>query len=260
MNNLKLIGTNLGVYANDSQGFYPPSVATVGDRDNWTWYDPRRLVGSKQRTPRNHRSMSAYLRDYLSIESLDCPDAPDQHKYLTEMWDAGDDWDNPETPQEMDPMSGSYCYFWDYDAVAVTDRGKRWFRGPKRPSAGRKYSTLLACDFFGYSGGYDPSPPRTYASCERMVNGQERSTQLLAPYWSGVSEAVEKPVDAAFPNVSHLPKMRLKAVFTDGHVENYTEQDVVALDVISNRKTNETFGIDNSDTPGLFFVPRIAVK
>jgi hypothetical protein len=75
-----------------------------------------------------------------------------------------------------------------------------------------------------------------------------------------VSEVVEKPLDAAFPNTSHLPKMRLKAVFTDGHVANYTEQDVVALDVISNRKTGETFGIDNGDTPGLFYVPRIAVK
>ncbi|MCP4452404.1 MAG: hypothetical protein GY809_13155, partial [Planctomycetes bacterium] len=63
-----------------------------------------------------------------------------------------------------------------------------------------------------------------------------------------------------YPDVEHLPKMRLKAVFADGHVTSYTEQDVVALDVISNRKTRETFGIDNSNTPGLFFVPREAVE
>ncbi len=73
--------------------------------------------------------------------------------------------------------------------------------------------------------------------CERMALGTDRSTQLLAPYWSGVSEVVEKPLDADYPSVEHLPKMRLKAVFVDGHVATYTEQDVVALDVISNRKT-----------------------
>lgn len=260
MNNLRLTGSNLSVFANDSQGFYPPSVATVGDPDNWTWYDPRRLVGSKQRTPRNRRSMSMYLSGYIDAESLHCPSAPDEYKYLKEMWQAGDDWDNPETPPEKDPMSGSYCYFWGYDSVALTAQGKRLFRGPRRPADGRKYSTLLACDFFGYSGGYDPSPPRTYASCERMALGKDRSKQLVAPYWSGVSETAHQPPDGDYPSTEHLPKMRLKAVFTDGHVENYTEQDVVALDVISNRKTRETFGIDTSETPGLFFIPRKAVR
>ncbi|MCP4451264.1 MAG: type II secretion system protein, partial [Planctomycetes bacterium] len=82
MNNLRLVGSNLQIYANDSQGFFPPSVATVGDRDNWTWYDPRRLVGSKQRTPRNRRSMSMYLKGYLDVESLHCPSAPDEYEYL----------------------------------------------------------------------------------------------------------------------------------------------------------------------------------
>jgi hypothetical protein len=89
--------------------------------------------------------------------------------------------------------------------------------------------------------------------------GVDRSTQFLAPYWSGVSEVVEKPLDDSYPDVAHLPKMRLKAVYSDGHVESYTEQDVVALDVISNRKTRETFGIDNGNTPGLFFIPKKAV-
>ena len=122
MNNLRQIGTNLLVYANDSQGFFPPSVATVGDFENWTWYDPRRLVGSTQRTPRNRRSMSMYLQDYLNVEALHCPSAPDEYKYLKEMWEAGDEWDNPDTPQEKDPMSGSYCYFWGYDS------GLSWIR------------------------------------------------------------------------------------------------------------------------------------
>lgn len=261
MNNLRLIGSNLLVFANDSQGFFPPSVATVGDWENWTWYDPRRLVASNQRTPRHRRSMSMYLEGYLDAESLHCPSAPDEYKYLEEMWKAGDDWDNPDTDKEKDPMSGSYCYFWGYDAVAVTEQGKRLFRGPRRPAGGRKYSSLLACDFFGYSGGYDPSPPRTYASCERMAKGNSRSTQFLSPYWSGVSEVPQDPLGDEYPSAENLPKMRLKAVFADGHVEPYTEQDVVALDVISNRKTYETFGIDDSSTtPGLFFVPKSALK
>jgi prepilin-type N-terminal cleavage/methylation domain-containing protein len=260
MSNLRGIGSELTVYANDAQGLFPPSVATVGDRDNWTWYDPRRLVGSKQRTPRIHRSMSAYLHDYINIEFLHCPDSPDKYKYLEEMWDSGDEWDNPETPQEKDPMSGSYCYFWGYDSVVVTEQGKRLFRGPRRPGDGRKYSKLLACDFFGYSGGYDPSPPRTFASCERMALGTSRSTQLLAPYWSGVSEMPQKPVDADHPSVEHLPKIRLKAVYADGHVESYSEQEVVALDIISNPKTYETFGIDDDNTPGLFYIPKKALE
>ena len=248
MNNLKLIGCQLNVFSNDYQNRYPPSVATVGTKDTWTWYDPRRIVGSKKRTPVLKRSMSAYLYEYIDPSILYCPGAPDRYKYLEEMWEAQDAWDNPETQIEADPMSGNYCFYWSYEGVLVTDDGRRLFRGPTTPAGGRRYSNVLATDFFNYGAGHDNPPPSVYASCERFEKAVSNATQIVAPYWAGPAASE-----------TDKPQLTLKAVYTDGHVESYTSSDVVRLDVINNPKTGATFDVGTKDSPGEFFIPRNAV-
>lgn len=260
MNNLRGIGTGLITFSNDNQGYFAPSVATVGSSDTWTWYDPRRLVGSKQRTPRIFRSMSAYLFDYIDPELLHCPDSPSQYKHLKEMWKDGEDWDSPTTDQDKDPMSGSYCHFWGYDGLVETEQGVKRFRGPRRPGDGKRYSNLLSCDYFGYGNSSDQTPPNLFASCERFDTGEETETNYIAPHWAGLSEFAGELPDDVIPDQEQLPRIRLKAVFSDGHVSQYTEQDVVMLNVIKRRDTLETFGLGGGDTPGVFYIPEEAMK
>lgn len=253
MNHLKLIGCQLNVFANDYRDRYPPSVATVGTKETWTWYDPRRIVSSKQRTPLLNRSMSAYLHDYIDPSTLYCPAAPDRFKYLEEMWQAGDAWDNPETTNETDPMSGNYCFYWNYEGVLVTDQNgeevRRLFRGPRTPAGGRKYSDVLATDYFSYGAGHDNPPPSVFASCERFDEAVSNATQIVAPYWAGHTAT----------DSSDRPELTLKAVYTDGHVEMYHSTEVERLHVINNPKTGDTWPIGTKESPGEFFIPENAV-
>ncbi|MHC4628009.1 MAG: type II secretion system protein, partial [Planctomycetota bacterium] len=59
-----VLGVNLFASDNDEQ--YPESVATIGDISlSWNWQEPMMLTGFRARSPRLHRSMSAYLGPYI---------------------------------------------------------------------------------------------------------------------------------------------------------------------------------------------------
>jgi len=246
MNRLRHIGAQLNVFSNDNKDRYPPSVASVGWGEGWTWYDPRRIIGNTQRTPLVHRSMSAYLREYIPDASLlHCPSAPDRFEYLDEMWEAGDRWDNPQTNARTDPFSGSFCFYWNYDGLVLRDNGFQLFRGPRGPEAdGVIYSNVLASDFFSYGGGYDNPPPSTYTSCQHLDGAHEKSASIRAPYWSVQASDVEG-----------RPDVKLKAVFTDGHVGTYSSLDALEMHVIRDRKKREPFVVNNGNSPGQFYLP-----
>ena len=70
MNNQKLITSAINIFSNDNHDRYPESVATIGYGENWNWADPRSLTGPRQRSPRMYRSMSAYLKDYITNPSV----------------------------------------------------------------------------------------------------------------------------------------------------------------------------------------------
>jgi hypothetical protein len=165
------------------------------------------------------------------------------------MWEAQDDWDNPETQNLTDPMSGNYCFFWNYEGMLITNDNRRLFRGPTSPAGGRKYSTLLATDYFSYGAGHDNPPPSVFASCERFEKTVSNGTQIVAPYWAGSVAA----------NASEKPEISLKAVYTDGHVETYSADETVSLHVINNRRTGTTFEVGTITSPGEFFIPENAV-
>lgn len=251
MNNFKQIGYALNVIANDHKQRYPPSVATVSfgstgvDRHrkagDWTWHNPRYMVSAGARSPAFRKSMSAYLRDYLGDASVfSCPSAPDEFSRLQEMWDAGEDWDDAQ-------VSGHYGFYWNYEGIVEGADGQRkLFKGPQGPGSGRPFSKLLAADYLGYGSGSQAPPPNRFASCDGFKRASvEEEAWISAPYWVGELGAT----------LEDIPEIKLKALYTDAHVETYDSRDTVKFDVIKKRETLETYGYGGQSSLGLYFLP-----
>ena len=243
MRNQREVVIALDFFASDNRDRYPDSVATVGFDDKWNWSDPTKMIGTRGRTPRVHRSMSAYLQPYItSAEMMYCPSAPNRYKYLDEAWAAGDDWDNPDTPVVSDPFTGTYCFYWNY--VGYLPETESLFRGPSGPASVGRYSKLLMTDYFGYDHWRSPG---AFGSCERLDGGEVvEETWLLSSYWS-----TEGDPEAGLPNVSLL------AAFTDGHVETYTPSDAVPMKVSITPNGQPPY--PDGTGPGDFYIPRTAL-
>jgi prepilin-type N-terminal cleavage/methylation domain-containing protein len=242
MNNQKQITSALNLFASDNDERYPESVATVGFGGSWNWSDPTRLTGAKGRTPTLHRAMSEYLRSYVpDAGSMYCPSAPHKYRYLQEAWDAGDNWDNPDTSLSSDLMGGTYCFYWNYRGF-LPERNAV-FRGPQGPASGGRYSKLLVTDYFGY----DHYRARwAYGSCEPFRGaGITPETWLLSAYWSRISPA------------ESTPEFKLRAGYTDGHVETYSPSDVMSMKISVSR--DGTIPQLDGVGPGTFFLPRKAL-
>ena len=111
-NNQRQIVGGVNLLAAENNERYPESVATIGDSASWNWQEPMILTSLRARNIRLNRSISAYLHNYIkTAETLYCPNAPQKYKDLQQAWDAGDAWDNPETPPVGDPVSGTYCLY-----------------------------------------------------------------------------------------------------------------------------------------------------
>jgi hypothetical protein len=239
-NNQKQIAGGVNLFALDHDDQYPESVATVGFGDSWNWSDPTKMTGNRRRSPTLHRSMSAYLRSYISdAGTMFCPNAPRRYKYLQDAWDAGDEWDNPETSFPSDPVGGTYCFYWNYIGFLGGHRGI--FRGPQGPASSRKYSKLLVSDYFGYAHWRSPN---AFGSCEKFKGADiTPETWLLSAYWSRNSD----------PN-SSLTDIKLQAGYTDGHVESYSASEVVPMKVPIT--SDGTVPYPDEIGPGIFYLPR----
>jgi type II secretory pathway pseudopilin PulG len=239
MHNQREISNALTLFSMDNNDRYPESVATVGISDQWSWSDPTKMIGIEERSPQLHRSMSAYLRDYIpDAKTMFCPSAPRRYKYLQEAWDAGDNWDNPDTPRQTDPLGGTYCFYWNY--VGYLSESKTLFRGPTGPASMGRYNQLLVSDYFGYDHWRSPG---AFGSCERLKGAEVvQETQLLSSYWA-------VPGD---PEIG-MPKVKLRAAFTDGHVETYTASEVVPMKISMTPQGVPPY--PDGSTGGTFFVP-----
>jgi len=242
--NKRGIVSGVNLFAIDNNERYPESVATLGNVA-WNWAEPMMLTAHQSRSPRFHRSMSAYLRPYIEDAGMMyCPNAPQKYPYLQEAWDAGDEWDNPETPMGEDPVSGTYCFYWNYTGY-LEDRDYL-FRGPQSSASGRGRSKLLVSDYFGYNHFRSLD---SYGSCEKFDGASiTDGTQLSSAYWSreGVAD-------------SDVPEMKLHAGYTDGHVESFSSLDTLTMKVIQFPETGEPYPDDLGIGPGSFFLPRNAL-
>ena len=245
MHNQKEVAGSINLYAMDNDDLYPPSVATVGFGEAWNWSDVTRLIGYEKRSPQMHRSLSAYLRRYIAdADMMFCPNAPQKFRYLQEAWDAGDDWDNPETDVPFDPLNGTYCFYWGY--TGYLGEGPRLFRGPRTAAALGSQSRLLMSDYFGYGHWRTPG---AFASCERLDGGDfDPQTQIISAWWK-----LDGDPSVAMPNVT------LRAAYTDGHVESYKPSEAIPMRVAQTPEGVPPFP-DGGTSAGQFFIPRSASR
>jgi prepilin-type N-terminal cleavage/methylation domain-containing protein len=242
--NLREIARGANLFADDNDQCYPQSVATLGDQ-RWNWAELMMLTSYRPRSPRFHRSVSAYLRSYIpDAETMYCPVAPQKYEYLQQAWDAGEEWDNPRTPTALDPVSGTYCFYWNYTGF-LPDR-QYFFQGPRNTAGGPRLSRLLVSDYFGFDHHRSPN---SYGSCEKFSGATiTEGSVVSSSYWSRFDD-----------NGSGRPKIKLHAGYTDGHVETYSSTETVTMKVIIDPETGEPYPSDYGSGPGDFFLPRNAL-
>jgi prepilin-type N-terminal cleavage/methylation domain-containing protein len=239
-NQQRIIG-GLNLFASDNNEQYPASIATLGVDPTWNWAEPMMLTAHQARSPRFHRSISAYLRPYIEdAETMYCPNAPRKYKYLQAAWDAGDDWDNPEMPTGNSQVYGLYCLYWNY--TGYLEERDYLFQGPKNTASGGKCSKLLVSDYLGYNHWRSQG---AYSSCEEFAGASiNEGTQLSSDYWSG--EVTDEPT---------VPEIKLRAGYTDGHVETYSSLDTLIMRIIIDPETGEPYDEDT----GCILIPRNAL-
>lgn len=244
--NQRQIVSAASLYTEDNNHKYPESVATLGDNLlQWNWGEPTMLTGYNTRSPRMYRSMSAYLWHYIEdADTMFCPNAPQRYIYLQDAWDAGDDWDNPQTQPVKDPVKGTYCFYWNY--TGYLEERNYLFKGPRNAAGGSWQSNLLVSDYFGYDHFRNPN---SYGSCERFPGASiTEGTLLSSAYWSDKNSTG-----------SRAPEINLQAGYTDGHVENFSTSDTTAMRVIKVPQTSEPYPGGDGIGPGIFYLPRKAL-
>lgn len=253
MNNQRIIVIAVTSYASENAGRYPPSVATIGQASgNWNWQEPTMLTSFKRLDGQTHRSVSAYLGVYIEdAKAMFCPSAPEKYKYLQQSWDAGDEWDNPETPQEQDPVFGTYCLYWNY--IGCLDNNKI-FKGPGTPSSLEGESKLLVSDYFGFGhwrNRFAHNDYRALGSCEKMKDSSiTPGTWVSSAYWS-------RWVGDEIVDFNDLD-IELHGGFTDGHIETYSASEVAAMRVAQDAAGREPYPDDMG--PGVFYLPKAALR
>jgi hypothetical protein len=172
-----------------------------------------------------------------------CPSAPYRYKHLQASWDAGDDWNNPDTGGMADPVYGTYCFYWNYNAYL--GGGRRPFKGPSGPASRGEYSRLLVSDYLGY-GSWRGSA--AYFSCERFRHAEvDHEWSYYSALWSVAGPASDGPDGL---------DITLHAAFTDGHVEAYTPCEAVPMWV----STTPDGTSPDTAGPGIFYLPPQAAR
>jgi prepilin-type N-terminal cleavage/methylation domain-containing protein len=250
VNNQRQIVTILNCFAMDNDNRYPKSVATIVASDNsWGWQEPTMLIASKSLGNGTARSLSSYLRSYIEKASMIfCPSAPEGYEYLQQAWDAGDDWDNPDTAPARDPLMGSYCFYWNYTGYLGGSRGT--FKGPQTPMDGRGRSRLLVSDYFGYDHWRSP---KSFGSCEKFRKGTSvtSGTRVSSSYWSYACGDDDAKNQQVLSNV----KVKLHAGYIDGHVEDFFTADAVPMRVSTKPDGSVPYPDGVGLGPGVFYIP-----
>lgn len=233
------------LYGSDNQERLPESVATIGQGNFWNWTEPMMLTGDEKRTPVTHRALSEYLGSYINeTKMVYCTNAPSNNQFLEQAWRAGDDYDNPQTFPLQDPLSGTYCFYWNY--IGYLGEDSLPFQGPRKMATGRR-SHLLISDYVGYDHWRSPD---SFGSCERFRQAKiTRGTTVSSDYWSA---RVEEGIDAIEFAVNP------QAGWLDGHVENLKMDHCLPMWV--SLHPDGTVPYPQNVGPGVFFLPRQAVK
>jgi len=249
--NQREIVTTVTLFAAENDQQYPPSVALCGRPDgSWRWQDPRKICTTQPRLTMKHSSVASYLDGYVhDPKRLYCPSAPYPNSNWQEAWEAGDLWDDPDTPRATDPMFGSYCLYWNY--IGHLEGSDAPFRGPTTLYGGPGQSDLLVSDYFGYDGEGNRT---RYGSCEKGPRAEIVDVNgLQSSYWS-------YPDNGAGTGVPPELNMRLHAGYMDGHVGSYRPHETRVMDVSESADGSEPYFPFDQRHPGQFFLPERAFR
>jgi hypothetical protein len=253
MNNQKQIVAGATMFSVDNDDRYPESMATTTQFGTgiWYWQEPTMMTACYPRPSFTHRSTSAYLHSYIEDASiLFCPSAPEKYKYLQQAWDAGDDWDNPESTFPTDSVSGAYCLYWNY--VSFLEDEECPFRGPRNSAGGRGESKLVVSDYFGFGHWRNRNTYgsiEAYGSCEKFNGaGITEGTEFSSAFWSRLESNGNISLETL--------KIKLHAGHTDGHVDSYTPSEVVPMRVSIVPDGSVPYPSGAVGDPGAFYLPR----
>jgi len=248
--NQKDIVTGLSCYTVDNNERYPATVATIGVGNRWSWREPTLITGYQKRNTQDHRSVAAYLNSYIETAStMFCPSSPSKYKYAQQAWLAGDEWDNPSPGTgSLDPLDGNYCLLWNYTGY-LEDRSYP-FIGPRSTTQKARESKLLICDYFGYGhwrNEFTYGSRDAFGSCEKLnTSDKTEGTAVSSEFWSKFNASEEIDLDSI--------EVKLKAGFTDGHVETYSTSDVINMKISMKQDGSQPYP-DNVSPGGVFFIP-----
>lgn len=217
--NLRQIASVVSLYECDN-GKYPPTVAYMELGGPRTWLEPTTLINYEFTGP---RSISHYLRPYIENASvMYCPCAPRDYSYMQDAWDAGDNWDNPDTARIQDPLFGTYSFWWNYKGYLSEKR--RIFEGPDKSDCSGRKSELVASCFFGTTPNpYNQLDYGDYISCERFKKAGR------TPQYS-VSSQLWNRMDSSGITREEI-RIKLNAAYTDGHVEQFNAAKTTTLKI-----------------------------
>ena len=248
--------TALSTFSMDNHDRLPKSVAVRCEDDRLAWREPTLLAGFRGCEHLRPRSVSAHLGYYIKDASrMYCSNAPSVYPCLQEAWDAGDDWNHsdPNTDPYEDPLFGTYCLYWNYNAY-IEEQG-RAFRGPRRISNPGGNTDLLMTDYFGFGHWRNRlffGTWNAYGSCDPIGEGDiTPGTLVSSDFWSAPDRDRQlRPEDL---------DLTLRAVYTDGHVENFTSENILTLRVSKEWDGSRPYP-SIIEPGGKFFIPADAVK
>jgi prepilin-type processing-associated H-X9-DG protein len=247
MNNMRQVVAGVNNYTLDNGQNYPESVATITFGSNWHWQEPRMMAACKPRPSMTHRSMSAFLGSYIrDARTMFCPNAPRRYEYFQLAWDTGDEWDNPETSFLLDPLFGTYCFYWNY--VGFLGEDVEPFTGPRHAWGGHGQSPVLVSDYFGYDHHRSPN---AYGSCEKFRRATVTlGTEVSAAYWSCLDSEVGASLDS----------LRLNAGYVDGHVGSFKASETLPMQVSIAPDGTVPYPSGVGLGPGDFYLPRDSLR
>lgn len=259
VSNQRQIVLAVNTYTMDNDGRYPESTATMTESGNniWHWQEPTMMTACYRRPSLKHRSMSAYLSSYIDDTSIMfSPSAPKKYEYLQTAWDAGDDWNNPDTDYPTDPLFGTYCFFWNYTGfMGINDKP---FKGPQNSAGGRGKSKLLVSDYFGFGhwrneNAYGIGNTNAFGSSERFKGaGITPGTEASSAFWSRLKSNGNISLDTL--------DIKLHAAYTDGHVEGYSPAEVVPMEVSFTPDGSTSYPSWFSTNPGIYYLPKNGLR
>ncbi len=242
ISNQKHITAAVNLYSGDNRDRYPESVATIGSQSSyWNWQEPMMMTAYRARSGRYSRSVSDYLLDYIpNSDVMYCPNAPSRYKYLDDAWQAGDDWDNPETAPRRDPLTGIYCFWWNYTGCVMNFDAVKPLTGPGSMVKRRGRSTVVVSDYLGFDHWRNPGK---FSSCEKFRNaGVIDGTQVSSSFWG-------RPDNVSIANL----EIKVTAGYVDGHVESSSPGKLTPLRVALD--SGGTVPYPDGVGPGYIFLP-----